>query len=68
MNLSDEALLEDSPEILAAVQEAISNLLHTKPRDKYIKCYEMFFSWRAQKILKTVNEKIIPIGIFFWKR
>jgi hypothetical protein len=39
MNLSDEALLEDSPEILAAVQEAISNLLHTKPRDKYI--YQM---------------------------
>jgi hypothetical protein len=36
MHLSNQALLEDSPEILTAAQEATSNLLPTKPRNKYI--------------------------------
>jgi hypothetical protein len=49
VNLSDETLLEDSPEILAAAQEAASNLSPTMSRDK---CYEMFFSWTVQKSLK----------------
>jgi hypothetical protein len=39
INLSDEALLEDSTKISAAAQEATSNLLPTKPRDKYV--YQM---------------------------
>jgi hypothetical protein len=39
MNLLDEALLEDSPEILAAAQEATSNLLCTYEAER--KVYQM---------------------------
>jgi hypothetical protein len=38
VHVSDEALLEDSSEILAAVQETTSNLPPTTSRDNYVKC------------------------------
>jgi hypothetical protein len=64
MHLLDEVLLEDSPEILAAAQETISNLPLTASRDNYVKC-QMFFSWRAQKSLKTDGKYYV--GFFFGK-
>jgi hypothetical protein len=66
-NLSDETLLEDSTKISAAAQEATSNLLSTKPRDKYVRVYQMLrdvFQLESSKSLKTVNKNIM-LAFFF---
>jgi hypothetical protein len=40
--------------------------LRSRETSMYIKCYKMFFSWRAQKSLKTVNKNIM-LTFFFRK-
>jgi hypothetical protein len=60
VHLSDETLLEDPPEIPR------SDFKFTT-YDVESMFYEMFFSWRAQKSLKTVYDNIMLALCFFGK-